>query len=138
MMVKMIVVSEYSLNPPVDGQGRVKIAGGPLYELARVHRLAAARALNIWTGRCGKTVYDLFAGDLEAVADLLGHLRPDDYRDSEWCVNGQKAWAACDAYALRRVEWVATVGKEMGVEYFVKFAVGKKGQLLLLVSCHLS
>jgi len=36
------------------------------------------------------------------------------------------------------VEWVATASKEMGVEYFVKFAVGKTGQLLLLVSCHLS
>ena len=112
-MVRMVVVSEYSLNPPEDGQGRVKIAGGPLYELARVQKLAA-------------------------VAGLLGHLRPADYRDSEWCTNGRNALAACDAYALRRVEWVAAAGKEMGVEYFVKFAVGKTGQLVLLVSCHLS
>ena len=93
--------------------------------------------LNTWTDRCDKTVYELFAGDLEAVADLLGHVRPADYRNSEWCTNGRNAWAACDAYALRRVEWVASAGKEMGVEYFVKFAVGKTGQLVLLVSCHL-
>ena len=75
---------------------------------------------------------------LAAAAGLLGHLRPADYRDSEWCTNGRNALAACDAYALRRVEWVAAAGKEMGVEYFVKFAVGKTGQLVLLVSCHLS
>lgn len=137
-MVKMVVVSEYSPNSPESGQGRLKIAGGPLYELARVQRLAAAGGLNTWTDRCDKAVYDLFAGDLEVVAGLLGHLRPADYRDSEWCTNGRNALAACDAYALRRVEWVASAGKELGVEYFVKFAVGKTGQLVLLVSCHLS
>ena len=136
-MVKIFIVSEYSLNRPEDGQGRVKIAKGPLYDLARVQRLATAGGLNTWTDRCDKAVYELFAGDLEAVAGLLGHLRPADYRDSEWCTNGRNALAACDAYALRRLEWVASAGREMGVEYFVKFAVGKAGQLVLLVSCHL-
>jgi len=136
-MVKMVVVSEYSLNPPEGEQGRVKIASGPLYELTRVQKLAAAGQLNTWTNRCDKTVYELFAGDLEEVAALLGHLRPGDYLDSEWCSNGRQALAACDAYALRRVEWVAAAGKEMIFKYFVKFAVGKTGQLVLLVSCHL-
>ena len=89
---------------------------------------------------CGELVIADIAipPDLEAVAGLLGHLRPADYRDSEWCTNGRNALAACDAYALRRLEWVASAGREMGVEYFVKFAVGKAGQLVLLVSCHLS
>ena len=136
-MVKIFIVSEYSLNPPEDGQGRVKIAKGPLYDLARVQRLATAGGLNTWTDRCDKAVYELFSGDLEAVAGLLGHLRPADYRDSEWCTNGRNALAACDAYALRRLEWVASAGRERGVEECVKFAVGKAGQLVLLVSCHL-
>lgn len=39
-MVKIFVLSEYSLNPPQDGQGRVKIANGPLYALERVQALA--------------------------------------------------------------------------------------------------
>ena len=88
----------------------------------------------------GRVVHrdELFAGDLDAVASLLGHLSPAHYRDSEWCTNGRNALAACDSYVLHRVEWVATAGKEMGVEYFLKFAVGKAGQLVLLVSCHLS
>ena len=103
-MVKKFVVSEYSLNPPEDGQGRVKIANGPLYDLARIQRLATAGGLNTWTDGCDKTVYELFAGDLAAVADLLAHLRPADYRDSEWCTNGRNGWAACDAYVLRRLE----------------------------------
>ena len=137
-MVKIFILYEYSQNPHEDWRGRIKIANGPLYDLSRVQKLAAAGGLKTWTDRCDKTVYELFAGDLAAVSDLLGHLRPADYRDSEWCTNGRNAWAACDAYALRRVEWLASAGKEMGVEYFVKFAVGKTGQLVLLVSCHLS
>lgn len=38
-MVKNFVLSEYSLNPPEDGQGRVKIANGPLYALEQVQAL---------------------------------------------------------------------------------------------------
>ena len=137
-MVKIFVVSEYSQHPPEDGRGRIKIANGPLYDLNRVQKLAAAGGLKTWTDRCDKTVYELFAGDLAEVADLFGLLRPVHYRDSEWCTNGRNAWAACDAYVLRRSEWVASLDKEVEVEYFLKFAVGKTGQLVLLVSCHLS
>ena len=72
----MVVVAEYSLNAPEDGQGRVKIANGPLYELARVQKLAAAGGLNTWTDRCDKTVYELFAGDLDAVASSAGAFAP--------------------------------------------------------------
>ena len=137
-MVKIFIVSEYSLNPPEDGQGRVKIAKGPLYDLARVQRLATAGGLNTWTDRCDKAVYELFSGDLEAVAGLLGHLRPADYRDSEWCEDGRRAWAACDAYVLRRSEWIAAAHKDMPVDYFLKFAIARSGALILMVSCHTS
>lgn len=137
-MVKFFVISEYSLNPPASGQGRVKIANGPLYELERVQQLAAVGSLQAWTDSCDKTIYNLFAGDLAAVADLLQCLRTQDYRDSEWCTNGRNALAACDAYKLCRREWVASTGKTMPVEYFLKFAVSKTGQLALLASCHLS
>ena len=41
-MVRIFVVSEYSQHPPEDGKGRVKMAKGPLYDLARVQKLAAA------------------------------------------------------------------------------------------------
>lgn len=137
-MVKNIVVSEYSLNPPNGDLGRLKIAGGPLYELERVQALAAAGSLASWTSRCDKTIYELFAGDLAMVARLLLAVRRESYRGSEWCTNGLRAWAACDAYTLRQFEWVAAADKYMPVTYFLKFAVGKSGQLLLLVSCHLS
>lgn len=137
-MVKIFILSEYSLNPPTElGGGRIKIEGGPLYDLARVQSLALGGGLNTWTDRCDKTVYELFGGDLDAVATLMSALQPSNYRDSEWCSNGRNAWAACDAYSIRRVEWVATAGKEMPIEYFLKFAVSKTGQIVMLVSCHL-
>jgi hypothetical protein len=137
-MVKIVVLSEYSTSPPVElGTGRIKIDGGPLYDLSRVQSLAMGGGLNTWTDRCDKTIYELFGGDLDAVASLMFALQSSNYRDSEWCSNGRNAWAACDAYSIRRVEWVATVNKEMPIEYFLKFAVSKTGQLVLLVSCHL-
>ena len=45
-------------------------------------------------------------------------------------------WAACDAYQLWHNEWVQAAYKEMCFEYYIKFAIGKSGKLLLLVSCH--
>lgn len=106
-MVRSVVLSEYTADPP-DQPGRVKIAT-----------------------LCGAPLYCL-----ERVAELIQGLRKDCYIDSEWCENGKGAWAACDAYSIKRLETALASGKSMTVEYFVKFAVSKTGQLVLLVSCH--
>ncbi|MCP4701743.1 MAG: hypothetical protein GY862_33525 [Gammaproteobacteria bacterium] len=68
---------------------------------------------------------------------LLQGLKNRDYRNSEWCENG-KGWAACDAYALICDEYIEHVNKIFRMEYFFKFAIGKSGVLLLIVSFHLS
>jgi hypothetical protein len=139
-MVRKIVLSEYSSDPP-DGSGRVKIPtkdGQPLYSLERVQALVKdEQRLSLWTRKCVQDVHNLFDSDLERVAELIQGLRKDDYIDSEWCGNGKGAWAACDAYRIRRLETIPVTGKSRTVEYFVKFAVNKIGQLVLLVSCHL-
>jgi len=135
MMVRKIILSEYSSDPP-DESGRVKIdIGGPLYDLSRVRALVEDETqLVLWTEKCRRDVHKLFDSDLEQVADLL--LGPMDYVDSEWCENGKGAIAACDAYRVRRSEWIEATRRSMTVEYFVKFAIGKTGKLVLLVSCH--
>lgn len=72
---------------------------------------------------------------------LLGKLliTQGQYVNSQWCVQKPTGpWAACDGYRLFRDEWVEYAHKEMRYEYYVKFAIGKTGKLLLLVSCHLS
>lgn len=137
-MVKIFVLSEYSHNPPtVLGTGRIKISGGPLYDLARVQALVLDEdRLNAWTDKCRKDLRKWFDDDLQRVADLIGSLKTSDYIDSEWCENGKSAVAACDAYSVRRRERAPATGQTLQMEYFLKFAVNKTGTLVLMVSCH--
>lgn len=132
-MVTFLIVSEYSGGPtPGD---RVKIGGGPLYPLDRVQALASKPGgLLLWTRKCLRDAANL-TWDADDVASVISALTPGDYKDSEWCDNG-RAWAACDAYTIRRREWVETARKELTIEYFLKFAIGKTGTLVLMVSCH--
>lgn len=138
-MVRRLVLSEYTSALP-DDPARAKIAteqARPLYELDRVKALVQDEArLALWTRKCRRDVRELFDNDLTEVAALIRSLQPSDYLDSEWCANGQDAWAACDAYRIRRKEAASRPGASITVEYFLKFAIGKTGQLLLLVSCH--
>lgn len=140
----MVVVSEYSSNPPT-APGRVKIAGGPLYDLTRVQALVVEETkVFLWTRECIKkvgnlyeTVREQFGSQLEMVADMVLALQQQGrYIDSEWCENGGGAIAACDAYELTRREFIPVTGKEMVIKYFVKFAIGKTGNVVLMVSCH--
>lgn len=135
-MVNKFIVSEYSTRPSRES-GRVKIAGGPLYELARVQTIVEDENLLVtWTEKCRKDVFNLFDDDLAEVASLIQCLKPSDYIDSEWCENGRNAIAACDAYSIRRLELMPATCRSMPVGYFLKFAVGKTGALVLMVSCH--
>ena len=136
-MVNKFIVSEYSSSFPIES-GRVKIvAGGPLYDLARVQAIVEdENRLFSWTEKCRKDVFKLFDDGLAEVAGLIQCLKDSDYIDSEWCENGKNAVAACDAYSIRRMEVIAATGRAMAVEYFLKFAIGKTGNLVLLVSCH--
>jgi hypothetical protein len=94
------------------------------------------KQVRLWTRKIAKDVRHMVWSEVD-VAELLAELQPHQYIDSEWCTNGSGVWAACDAYAVQRREWVSTVNKEMNMEYFVKFAIGKTGALVLVVSCHL-
>lgn len=138
-MVKIFVLSEYSTSPPkVLGGGRIKIDGGPLYDLARMQALAKNEAcLNAVTEKCRKDIANLFDSDLERVGMLIGCLKKGNYIDSEWCENGRAGVMACDAYRIRRVEEMPATGKQMEVEYYLKLAVGKTGTLVLMASCHI-
>ena len=137
-VVRIFVVSAYSLNPPEVLLGHDKIAGGPLYDLAKLQALAKEDgSLKLWTDKCRKDVRKWFDDDFEHVVALIVALRAADYIDSEWCLNGKDAMAACDAYSLSLMEPVAGISKPVRTEYFLKFAESKTGALVLLVSCHL-
>ena len=140
IMVTFSIISEYSQDPPTQTGLRVKIAlGRPLYELARVQALAEdVHRIKAVTQKCLQDVEKLFAGEYDDVASLICALRPNDYRDSEWCESGRASVAACDAYVVQRVEVAPGSGQSVAVMYYLKFAIGKTGQLVLMVSCHLS
>ena len=135
-MVNKFIVSEYSSWPPTESWW-VKIAGGPLYDLTRVQTIVEdENRLLTWTEKCRKDVFKLFDDDLAEVVGLIQCLKSSNYIDSEWCENGRNAIAACDAYSIRRLELIPATGRSMPVGYFLKFAVGKTGALVLMVSCH--
>ena len=137
-MVTFNILSEYSQDPPTEF-GRFKISIGPLYELARVQSLVEdENRLKAWTKKCRNDVDKHFDGDYEEVAKLIQCIKARDYLDSEWCENGSGGIAACDVYAVRQTEVVAATGKRETFEYFLKFAIGKAGNLVLVVSCHTS
>jgi hypothetical protein len=141
-MVRKIILSRYTSDLPEDA-GRIKIAG-PLYSLDEVVALADKLQILLWTTKCIRNVNDLYEtvreeydDGLDMVADLLRRLPESGrYKDSEWCENGKNGLAACDAYEVTRQDPVPATGKRQRTRYFVKFAIGKTGQLLLMVSCH--
>ena len=112
---------------------------GPLYDLKRVCALAQDEdKVQALTRNCRKDVDKFFDGDYGEVAALIQAVKAGDYIDSEWCENGSGAIAACDAYSVRTAEVLRATGKLVTFEYFLKFAIGKAGNLVLVVSCHTS
>lgn len=142
MVNNAINVSAYSGQPPGGAGGdRTYIEGGPLYAVTDVLALlnAGDSQTMLWTRKCIADVQQL-AYDISDVRTLLKQaLTGGKYLKSEWCVQQPTGpWAACDSYRLQRTEWIEHAHKEMHIEYYVKFAIGKTGKLLLLVSCHIS
>ena len=82
-MVKSLVLSEYSDNPPQASEtSRVKIEQGPLYSLERVQELVNdENQLFAWTEKCRKDVHKLSARVKVVVASFM---QPSAvYRDSK-------------------------------------------------------
>ena len=135
-------VSAYQGQPPNGaGDERIYIEGGPLYLPAGVLALldAGENHTILWTRKCKNDVQQLAYEISEVQVRLRQAITQGQYLNSEWCVQKPTGpWAACDGYRLFRNEWVDYAHKEMRFEYYVKFAIGKTGKLLLLVSCHLS
>jgi len=112
---------------------------GPLYGLNRIRTLAQDEdKVQALTRNCRRDVDKFFDGDYGEVAALILAVKASDYIDSEWCENGSGGTAACDAYSLQRSEVIPATGKVVTFEYFLKFAIAKGGNLVLVVSCHIS
>lgn len=140
----MMVNNPYNLSafdgqPPSGERDDRRISGGPLYLAVEVLALLGQgeKVLVPWTRKCKNDLMRLSLDNEGALELVCEALRNGRYRNSEWCEQQPSGpWAACDAYQLSRREWVEAAHKEMTFDYFIKFAIGKTGKVLLLVSCH--
>lgn len=126
-------------NPPPRNAGdkERKVAGGPKYAKADVLALLQAIRVRLWTKDCVTDVAKLGL-DLEGAASLASEaVLHGRFKGSVWCTQSPEGPSAiCDAYVLKRREWNNAAKKELDLECYVKFAIGRSGAILLLVSCH--
>jgi len=140
-MVSDTIISRFTGPLPASAAADRTILGGPLYPSAEVLELlkAGESAIRVWTRKCTADMQKL-ALDPDDLVELIGQaVSAGRFIGAEWCrQNPFGPWAACDAYSLIRQERMAAACRDMPMEYYLKFAIGKTGKILLLVSCHLS
>ena len=142
MVNNQVNLSAYSELPPAQANGNtVYIKSGPLYDVKQVLAILTEgdKKTIPWTRKCVADLQKYSLNTEDARQIVKEAITQGTYINSQWCVQKPTGpWAACDGYKLVRNEWVDHAYKEMRFEYYVKFAIGKTGKILLLVSCHLS
>lgn len=143
MVNTLINISAYPESIPADAAQEgadLTIRGGPLYESRQVLALVRHDGGQVepWTKKCVKDLREKFSIDHDGAAELVREaITSGNFRNSSWCRgNKETLWAACDAYVLKREEYIRHAHKYMEIEYYVKFAIHQSGKLLLLISCH--
>ena len=136
-----MIVSRYADNFPGTVGGSLEILGGPIYpaqEVLTLVQVPNGGTIKAWTRKCHDDLQKLSfdEDDLEELIKIA--LTSGCFHRSECAQSSNGPWAACDSYVFKRQEWVHHANKEMWFDYYIKFAISKFGNLLLLVSCHLS
>lgn len=99
--------------------------------------LAEEGKLMFWTRGASRDAQKWKLDDQDCVELVVQALKTGQFLDSEWCQQQpQGPWAMCDAYKVTRYEWIEHAGRKMPVSYYLKFAINKTGQLLLMASNH--
>jgi hypothetical protein len=142
-MVSRANLSLYSGRPPQNSDADLKISDGPLYDKASVMKILdelGADSINVVTRKANSHIqkYDLEIDD--GVLKLLNlALSNGRYLNSQWCEHRKGgAWSACDAYSVVKSVWNPYMHKDLDTKWYIKFAIGKTGKLILIVSCHTS
>jgi hypothetical protein len=119
-MVSSIILSRYQdgLNP--NATTRQKIVGGPLYPVADVLPLLKPETVLAWTKGC---IADLqkWSLDSDSLVDLLKlALSKGRYK----------------GYTVMERRFNENTYKHQDTEFYLKFAINKTGQVILVVSSH--
>lgn len=126
-------------DPPPKNAGdkERKVVDGPKYLKAEVLSLLGTLAIKIWTVKCNNDILKLGLEFSEVVDLVTEAISNGKFKCSEWCSqNPDGPDAICDAYVLTRSEWNIAAKKNIKCEYYIKLAINKGGNGLLLVSCH--
>lgn len=136
-MVNSIIVGLFRGPPyPPHGNESRKIPNGPLYPDNEIKKLLENGKVNTVTKDCRDNLQQLGL-DIDDLKVLIQEaFNTGRYKDSEWARISERAWTACDAYVLRREEWLPHANKYMTIEYYLKFSVSNNGEVILTVSCH--
>jgi hypothetical protein len=132
-------VSRYKGAPPSDSRTGFnrKIVGGPLYPASEVTALAEQGSLNFWTRGALEDAQKWKIDAIDASSLLRLALKSGRFLGAEWCEQKPSGpWAACDAYTITRQEWNQAAHKHIDCTYYLKFAISKTGQVLLMASNH--
>lgn len=139
-MVNNRIVSRYEGELPTGAHASREIAGGSLYpvdEILSILDAGGSDAIRTWTQKCIEDMQKWSLDDDDVHELIKIAVRGGRFIGSEWCQQNKNGpWAACDAYQVTRNEWLANARKYMDIDYYLKFAIGKLGNLLLVVSCH--
>lgn len=131
--------TDRSLQPPkgVNPSDKERaISVGPIYALTDVLSIAGkGSSVSLVTERCRHNVEDL-GWSIDDVVSLISEIQPTNYKDSEWCRMDRGLWLPCDVYVVSRKEYCERMFNSLFVEYYLKFAIGPTGAVLLIVSCH--
>jgi hypothetical protein len=96
-----------------------------------------ADAIFLYTKKCQRDVANMVWDNDDVLQLLQDALAAGKRVSPEWCVqNPTGPAAACDVYILRRRERHPNKPIEILMEYYVKFAIGHTGKVILVFSCH--
>lgn len=143
-MVNNRNVSAYTGTPPnpcnctQSCQCRNIQTAKPLYSKEDVSELLKnVDNLNLATHKARSDRVNRLQMSFEELANcIVSAVHKGLYIQSVWCEVKNGSWAACDAYKYRHTYPCNTTNKEMFLDCYFKFAIGKAGTMILVVSCH--
>lgn len=109
-------ISQYPEDVPdaVAAGGNRVISATPIYKATEILALAEGKNVSLWSkgSRRDAAKWCLDISDLsELIASALQNGR---FLGAEWCQQGHDGpWAACDAWAVTRREWIENTRKHM-------------------------
>lgn len=140
-MVSYTNVSRYGGVPPTDAEERRIETSAPLYAAPEVEGILGDPGCHVvpWTAKAANDAKTLGLDETELKDLLRVAVSEGRYRGAVWCIQRPEGpWAACDEYELTRIELAPASGNSIRCHYYVKFAIARTGQAILVVSCHLS